>query len=179
MRRPSRVCSTCIVFQSLSFFLLANTLFFVSTIAKRGIPQAVGMLSGFKNKLNQKRSAIGTGPTPTEAARVSSSKNPKKRPREGGNTVRTFRARGEMPTPPPSRTVTRPASPLTNTFNRPIPTTVAQEFSLALLGGDRCFTWAMNFNFPPGVEELIRSVLEEDILDSGVEMICRGLMLTC
>jgi len=143
------------------------------------------MLSGFKNKLNQKRSAAGVGPASTEAARAGSSKNPKKRPREGGNTAHTFRAPGEMPTPPPSRTITRPASPLTNEFNRPIPTEVAmpvaaaQESPLAILGGDRCFTRAMNFNLPPGVEELIGSVPEKDILDGGVEMICRGLMLTC
>ena len=40
------------------------------------------------------------------------------------------------------------------------------------------FTNAMNFKLPSGVEELIGSVPEEDILNGGVEMICRGLMLT-
>ena len=126
------------------FFLLTNT-FFVSVIAKREILQAVGMLTTFKNKLSEKRGVAGTGLAPAETARAGSSlKNPKKRSREGGNPARTFRAPGEMPTPPPSRTVARPASPPIDEFNCPILTAVvvlvaaAQELSLTLLGGDRC-----------------------------------------
>jgi len=94
------------------------------------------------------------------------------------------RAPGLMPTPPPSRVVTHFGSPLTDDFNRPISTAVAVpvaatgESSLALLGGDRCFTRAMNFDLPPGLEELIGSLPDDDVLDDGVEMICRGLILT-
>jgi len=36
----------------------------------------------------------------------------------------------------------------------------------------------MNFDLPPGLEELIGWVLNDDILDGGVEMICHGLILT-
>jgi len=143
------------------------------------------MLSGFKNKLNQKRTVAGIGPAATEATRAGSSKNPKKRGREGGNTACTVRDPGQMPTPPLSRTVTRAGSPPTDEFNRPIPTAVAMpaaatgDASLTLLGGDKCFTRAMNFDLPPDLEELIGSVPEDNILDGGVEMMCRGLILTC
>ena len=86
--------------------------------------------------------------------------------------------------PPPSRAMTCVGSTPTDEFNRPIPTavalpvTAAQESSLMLFGGDKCFTRAMNFNLPLGLEELIGSVPEEDILDGGVEMICCSLILT-
>jgi len=36
----------------------------------------------------------------------------------------------------------------------------------------------MNFHLPPDLEELIRSVPDDDILDGGIEMISRGLILT-
>lgn len=89
-----------------------------------------------------------------------------------------------MPTPPLSRATVRVGSPPTNEFNRPIltavamPVAVVQESSLPLLGGDSCFTRAMNFVLPSNLEELIGSILEDDLLDDGVEMICRGLILT-
>lgn len=106
--------------------------------------------------------------------------NLKKRSREGGNIARTFRTPGEMSTPPPSRTVTRVGSPPTDEFTCPIPTAVAmpvafvQESSLPLLGDDSFFTRAMNFTLPSNLEELIRSVPEDDLFYDGVEMMCRA-----
>lgn len=36
----------------------------------------------------------------------------------------------------------------------------------------------VNFNLPPGIEDLIRAVPEDDLLDGGIEMICHDLVLT-
>jgi len=119
------------------------------------------MLAAFKDKLKEKRRVASTGPPPAAASRVgSSSKNPKKRAREGGNTARTYRVPGEMPAPPPSRAPANIGSPPTHEFNRPIPTAVAvpvaivQESSLVVLGGDFYFTRTMNFNLPPALKIL-------------------------
>ena len=46
------------------------------------------------------------------------------------------------------------------------------------LGGDSCFTRAMKFSLTPGIEGLIGSVPEDYLLNGGVKMICRGLILT-
>jgi len=84
-----------------------------------------------------------------------------------------------MPTPPPARSA-RTASPPTDEFNRPIPTAVAVPVAssggstLALLGGDRSFSRAVSFKLPPSIEGEIRSVPDDDLLDDGIEMICRG-----
>jgi len=148
-------------------------------IAKREIPQAVGMLHSFKNKLNEKRGATSARPRVEESARAGPSK---KRGREDSNVARTVREAGQMPTPPPSRSA-RAASPATDEFNRPIPTAVAVPISssggsaLALLGGDRSFSRAVSFRLPSGLEEEIKSIPKGDLLDGGIEMICRGLML--
>ena len=36
----------------------------------------------------------------------------------------------------------------------------------------------MNFNLPPNTEELTRAVLEDDLLEGGIEIMCCGLILT-
>jgi len=164
--------------------LLTFFLFLISEIAKREISQAIGMLSSFRNKLNEKRGAAGARAPTTNTARAGLSKSSKKRAREGGNIARTVRALGQMSIPPPSRTVTHVESPPTDDFNRPIPIVVVvpvaviEKSSLALLGGDMCFTRAMNFNLPPDLKELIGSVPDDDVLNGGVEIIYRGLILT-
>jgi len=150
----------------------------LAEIAKKEIPQAIGMLHSFKNKLNEKRGATGAKPRAEEGARAGPSK---KRGRESDNIARTVRAAGQMPTPPPARSA-RPTSPPTDDFNRPIPTGVAVplassgESTLALVGGDRSFSRAVSFKLPPNIEGEIRSVPDDDLLD-GIEMICRGLVL--
>jgi len=141
------------------------------------------MLSSFKNKLNEKTGAAGAKAPNVEGARAGPSKSSKKRGWEGSNIAHTVRAAGQMPTPPPSRTVAPAGLPPIVEFYRPIPTTVAMpvaasgDSSLALLGGDQSFTRAVSFDLPPGLEGLIGSVPEDDILDNGVEMICCGLVL--
>ena len=93
-----------------------------------------------------------------------------------------MRAAGQKPTPPPSRSV-RAASPPTDEFNRPIPTTVVVPVlysggsALALLGGDRSFSQDVSFRLPAGLEGEIKSIPKDDLLDSDIEMICRGLVL--
>ena len=100
----------------------------------------------------------------------------------GGNIARTMQAAGQMPTAPPARSA-RPASPPTDEFNRPIPTGVAVALAssggstLALVGGDRSFSRAVSSKLPPSIEGEIRSVPDDDLLDGGIEMICRGLVL--
>jgi len=137
------------------------------------------MLHTFKNKLNEKRGATSARPRVEESARAGLSK---KRSREGGNIAHTVREAGQMPVPPPSHSA-RGASPATNDFNCPIPTAVAVPIAspsasaLALLGGDRTFSRAVSFRLPSGLEEEIKSVPEDDLLDGGIEMICRGLVL--
>jgi len=136
----------------------------------------------FKNKMSEKRGATGAKGPIEESNRAGSSKGSKKRGWEGSNIARTVRAAGQLPTPPPSRSV-RATSPPTDDFNCPIPTAVAVPVSalggstLALLGGDRSFSWVVSFKLPPSLEGEIRSVLEDDLLDSGIEMIYRGLVL--
>ncbi|KAL9328166.1 hypothetical protein ACSQ67_003169 [Phaseolus vulgaris] len=76
----------------------------------------------------------------------------------GGNIARTVRAAGQMPIAPPARSA-RPASAPTDEFNRPIPT-----------------GWPLPW-LPRAVQRLRWSVLDEDLLDGGIEMICRGLVL--
>jgi len=122
------------------------TCFLVSEIAKREIPQAISMLSSFRNKLNEKRTVIGGGAPATDTAQAGCSKSSKKRAREERDIACTVWALGQMPTCPSGRTVTRVGLPLTDDLNRSIPTVVVvpvvavEESSLALLGGDRCFT---------------------------------------
>jgi len=36
----------------------------------------------------------------------------------------------------------------------------------------------VNFSLPPNTEELIQVVPEDDLLKGGIEMMCRGLILT-
>jgi len=101
VKRPLRVCLNCFKPSVVHLMLVINVLCFVAVITKREISQAVGMLTMFKYKLKEKRGIAGTGPPPADTARVgSSSKNPKKRTREGGNTARTYRVPGEMSIPP-------------------------------------------------------------------------------
>ena len=116
----------------------SNRFFLVSEIAKREILLAVGMLSSFRNKLNEKRGAAGAK-TPTADV----GQAPLRAPRSGAGREATLPAlsglRGRCRTPP-SRTVTRVGSPPTGEFNRPIPTVVvvlaaaSGGLSLALLG---------------------------------------------
>jgi len=137
------------------------------------------MLHTFKNKLNEKRGATSARPQVEESARAGPSK---KRGRECGNIAHTVREARQMPVPPPSRSA-RGASPATDDFNRPIPTAVAVPIAssgasaLALLGGDRTFSRVVSFRLPSDLEEEIKSVPEDDLLDGGIEMICWGLML--
>jgi len=156
-------------------FVLTD-LFFVllAEIAKKEIPQAVGMLHSFKNKLNEKRGAVGAKPRTEEGSRGGPSK---KRGREGGNIARTVRAVGQMPTPPPARSA-RPSSPPTDEFNRPIPTGVAVPLINACVGGGRSVLLT-------GRELQVASQHRRgdqvgprrDLLDGGIEMIRRGLVL--
>jgi len=137
------------------------------------------MLHSFKNKLNEKRGATSAKPRAEEGARAGPSK---KRGLEGDNIACTVREAGQMPTPLPSRP-TRNASPPTDDFNRPISTAVAVPVSatggsaLALLGGDRSFSRVVYFQLPPGLRGEIKSIPEDDFLNGGIEMICRGLVL--
>jgi len=48
---------------------------------------------------------------------------------------------------------------------------------LALVGDDRSFSRAVSFKLPSNIEGEIRSVPDDDLLDGGIEMICRGLFL--
>jgi len=78
-----------------------------------------------------------------------------------------------MLVPSPSRVPINLDSPATNDFNRPIPTAVAmsvaavQESPLSMLGGDLRFSRVVNFNLPPSIEDLIRAVPEDDLLDAN------------
>ena len=77
----------------------------------------------------------------------------------------------------------RAVSPPIDDFNHPIPSAVAVPViisggsSLVLLGGDRSFSWAVSFDLPLGLEGVIGSVPEDDLLNNGVEMICCALVL--
>ena len=121
------------------------------------------MLHAFQNKLTKKRGAAGAKAPIEESARTGPSKGSKKHGREGSNIARTVKAAGQLPTPPPSRSV-RAASPPNDDFNRSIPTAVTMPVSasggssLALLGGDRSFSQVVSFNLPPSLEGLIGSV---------------------
>ena len=133
------------------------------------------MLHSFKNKLNEKRGATSARPRAEEAGPS------KKRNREGSNIARTARAAGQMPIPPLARSA-RPTPPPTDDFNRPIPTGVAVPLataggSMLALGDDRSFSRAVSFKLPSNIEGEIRSVPDDDLLDGGIEMICRGLFL--
>ena len=50
--------------------------------------------------------------------------------------------------------------------------------ALALLGGDRSFSRVVSFRLPSGLKEEMKSILEDDLLDGGIEMICWGLVLS-
>jgi len=115
-----------------------NALLLFAVIAKREVQQAVRMLSSFKEKLEEKRAVTGARPPLTEIARVgSSSKNPKKRSREGSNIAWTYRAVGEMPTPTPRRApVEVEAARVVEDVQIvvTVPVVAAEESSLTLLG---------------------------------------------
>jgi len=119
-----------------------------------------------------------------ERVRRPSSKNPKKRARDGGNTARTYRYPSEMPVPPSSRAPINLDTPPTDDFNQLIHTTVAmsvatvQQSPLSVLGGDLRFARGVNFNLPPNTEDMIRAVPEDDLLKGSIEMMCRGFILT-
>jgi len=49
--------------------------------------------------------------------------------------------------------------------------------TLALVGDDRSFSRAVSFKLPSNIEGEIRSVPDDDLLDGGIEMICRDLFL--
>ena len=49
--------------------------------------------------------------------------------------------------------------------------------SMLALGDDRSFSRAVSFKLPSNIEGEIRSVPDDDLLDGGIEMICRGLFL--
>ncbi|KAL9303873.1 hypothetical protein ACSQ67_021136 [Phaseolus vulgaris] len=51
---------------------------------------------------------------------------------------------------------------------------LARCFGFSLAGGDRTFSRAVGFGLPSGLEEEIKSVPEDDLLDGGIEMIRRG-----
>jgi len=48
---------------------------------------------------------------------------------------------------------------------------------MLVLGDDRSFSRAVSFKLPSNIEGEIRSDPDDDLLDGGIEMICRGLFL--
>jgi len=46
-----------------------------------------------------------------------------------------------------------------------------------VLGGDLRFSGVVNFNLPPNIEDLIRAVPKDDLLEGDIEMMCHGLIL--
>lgn len=121
-------------------------MFFVAPIVKREVPQVVGMLKAFKDRVKEKKSRSGPEAVQIEARVGPSQRNPKKRARDGGNTARTYRSLGEMPVPPPSRATINLDSTPTGEEDRSIPTAVAmpvgavQQSPLLVLRGDLCFS---------------------------------------
>jgi len=121
------------------------------------------MLTAFKDKLKEKRAATDTGPPPVvTTARVgSSSKNPKRRVREGDDIARTLRVPGEMPTPPPRWVPINVGLPQIDEFNRPIPSAVVvpkatfQESSLAVLRLTCVLQGLWTLTYPPALMSLL------------------------
>ena len=110
------------------------------------------------------------------------SRKSKKRARDGGNIATTYRSPGSLPTPPPSRRElvevgslsprhVEQASGASAGGHRP-PTS-----ALDLLGGSHKFTRRVRVALPEGTRESIRSVAPLDLLKSGLELMCRSIVL--
>jgi len=91
---------------------------------------------------------------------------------------------GEMPVPPtPRAPIDVDLSPA-GEENRSIPRATAvlvdaaSKSPLSVLGGDLCFSSGVRVDLPPNTEEIIWAIPENDLIQGGIEMICRGLVLT-
>ena len=68
VRRLLRVCLLTLVILFIAFCSDRTFLVLLAEIAKKEIPQAVGMLHSFKNKLTEKRGAVGAKPRTEEGS---------------------------------------------------------------------------------------------------------------
>ncbi len=105
----------------------------------------------------------------------------KKRPRDGGNIATTHRSPGSLPTPPPPREVVEaiPLSPrrVEQASGHQAGGHRSSSSALDLLGGNHRFMRRVRVALPEGTRESLRSVPPIDLVRSGLELMCRSIVL--
>lgn len=144
------------------------------------VPQANNLINAFKEKVAQRK-----GHSSIESLAACPSDRTKKRSREVGNIATTTHSSGAMLTPPPPcHSPINIDSPLTDDFNRPIPPTVVKltpqvsRSPLLVLGDDLQFSKGLKIGLIHSMQELIRVVPEDDLLQGSIEIICPWLVLS-
>jgi len=109
------------------------------------------------------------------------SQKSKKRPRDGGNVATTTRSTGSLPTPPPRQEAIEMGEPslrcMVNVVGLPEAGARASPSPLDLLGGGLKFTLRVRVALPRETRESIRGVSPSDLLRSGLELMCRSIVL--
>jgi len=149
-------------------------------------PGVVGVLDKHRQKAIERkgRRSLEVMPPADEVAAKSRdqagpSQKFKKRPREGSNIATTTRSPGSMPTPPPPRREvaevaqasprSRPGSSDAMARSTPTP--------FDLLGRGHQFTRRVRVALPDESRESLRDVSPTDLLRSGLELMCRSVIL--
>jgi len=105
----------------------------------------------------------------------------KKRPRDGGNIATTHRSPGSLPTPPPRREMAEavPLSPrcMEQASGHQVGGHRPSSSALDLLGGNHRFMRIVRVALPEGTQESLRSVAPMDLVRSGLELMCRSIVL--
>ncbi|XP_068483341.1 uncharacterized protein [Phaseolus vulgaris] len=105
----------------------------------------------------------------------------KKRPRDGGNIATTHRSPGSLPTPPPRREAAEavPLSPrrVEQASGHQAGGHRSSSSALDLLGGNHRFMRRVRVALPEGTRESLRSVPPIDLVRSGLELMCRSIVL--
>jgi len=106
----------------------------------------------------------------------------KKRARDGGNIATTFCSPGSLPTPPPSRREMVEAGSLSpwrveQTSGISGWCTLANGLGPRSPGGSHKLARRVRVALPEGTPELIRVVDPLDLLKSGLELMCRSIVL--
>ncbi|XP_068484699.1 uncharacterized protein [Phaseolus vulgaris] len=109
------------------------------------------------------------------------SQKSKKRPRDDGNTATTTRSPRSLPTPPPHREVVEVALPSSRHVERAAGPSEAgagaSPSPFDFLGGGLQFTQRVHVALPNETRESIRGVSPSDLLRSGLELMCRSIVL--
>ena len=171
------------------FAVLTCVFWFAATMVNEK-PAGVSVLDEYRKRATERkgRRSIDVLPANAPTAPVAEreqadpSHKSKKMARDGGNIATTYRSPGSLPTPPPSRREivevgslsprhVEQASGASAGGHRP------PISALDLLGGSQKFTRRVRVTLPEGTRESIRSVGPMDLLKSGLELMCRSIVL--